>query len=586
MSWWQQLIGPAIGAVGGYLGGRENERANEAMSGPTHNTSWLEPWANVGTQLDESIRQYSDQVFNFTPSYYGAPPPRGGGGGGANTMRNGMNNLFGQGGFGGGLQDFISGNLGQGNQFMQDAYNQYSGFSPYRLDEMQGHLAGLAETPYMHQYLQSGGGLDSRGALGDASAFMMASGVHPGMIYGQQPNLGAIMGQVGSFGGGGGGGGGFDAGQLGEPTNDWMRNVLDGSFLNAGNPYAQQVTDAMAAQIGKQYRELDVPQIDAAASRAGRYGSNAAATTQAQARDSAQRNISDSTTAYLGQNWEAERQRMIEALGMLNQLDQQKLQSAASAYAADAGAGASRFGSQMGLMGDIYGTQMNSWNQAFGDSMGLYGDIAGGLLGHDLQSSELMQNAILGYGDQRLRGGQMNLDAAMGATQADLAALEGLAGLAGTTGQYDLGLLGAGNDLVNSQMQGFASLGALQNQGAAQRHASDMDRWRYEQDRFNYMRDAPRQNILESLGVFGGLAETFGTQQQHQTGPPRQFYGGGAGSGAVQGFLGGVLNNYANNQRSNPYAGLQSPMPGQQNVNPYYQNPNLFPGYLPPYGGG
>lgn len=585
MAWWTSLIEPAIGAIGGYFGGRETQKANEAMSGPSTTTQWTEPWANVGNQLDESIRQYSDQAFNFQPQYFGQPPPGYGGGGGASGMQQGMNQLFGQGGFGGGLQDYISGSLGQGNQFMQDAYSQYNNFSPYRLDEMQGHLAGLAETPYIHQYLQNNGGMDAGGALGMASGFMGASGIHPGDIYASgQPNLQALSSFMGGMGGGGGGG--FNVGNLGEPTNDWMRQVLEGGFLDEGNPYAQRVTDAMAAQIGKQYRELEVPQIDAAASRAGRYGSNAAATTQAAARDSAQRNISDSTTAYLGQNWENERGRMLEALGMLNSLDQQKLSSAASAYGADASAGASRFGSQMGAMSDIYGTQMNAYNQALANSMGLYGDIAGGLLQHDLGSSELMQNAALGYGDQRLRGGQMNLDAAMGATQADLAALGGMADLAGTTGQYDLGLLGAGTDLVNSQMQGLGQIGALRNQAGGQRYAADMNRWNYEQDKFNYMRDAPRQNILESLGIFSGLGEQFGKQQQVGTGPPRNYFPGSAAGGAMQGFIGGVLNNYGQNQRSNPYASIQSPMPGQQQVNPYYNNPNLAPTYLPPYGGG
>jgi hypothetical protein len=216
------------------------------------------------------------------------------------------------------------------------------------------------------------------------------------------------------------------------------------------------------------------------------------------------------------------------------------------------------------------------------DQMGLYGGMTRDLLGYDLQGSQNLGNTILGYGDQRLQGGQMNLDAAMGATQADLAALQGLQGIAGMTGDYDLGLLGAGNDLIGSQMQGYAQQGALQNQGSAQRYQSDMARYQYDMDRFNYMRDAPRQNYLEAIGTFGSLGQTFGTQNSYQTGPPRQYQAGNPVGGAFQGFMGGVLDSYGQNGQFPWQGGQQYQQPPGGGYNPYYGYPIGDPN---PWGG-
>lgn len=512
---WPIVAMAGLGALTGFMGGREKQKAAEANNAwlrtPTQTTETFDPYNDSKHWLNQSIERFGQEaMYGWQPSYYGTPPPSFGGGGGANVMKGGMDQWINDpGSLGQNMSGFISEGMGNGNQFLRGAYDESMNFDPWRIDQAMSAIPGLAETPQIHQFMNQGLNFDPSSIMGMANQF--ASG-------------------FGGFGGGGGGGGGFNLPELGVPTNEWDKATLEGKWLNEDNPHLQALIDDFNYQTSEGYKTLDVPQLDSDYVRAGRYGSNAYATAQAMAAEKAQRAIAGNTAGILAGNYEAERGRMDSAAGRVRDIDQSKIGAAASAYGADAAAGASAYGSRMGAMSSMFGDSLRGMTDLY--------------LGNQRNTLE----SILGYGDQRLKGGQMGLDAAGMATEADLARLGLLRDNAKNSMDYDVGLLGAGNDLIGTAMEGYASQGALRNQGAGQRYAADMARWQHEKDQHDYYRDAELNHYASVMDQFMGPSQAFGTRKTYGTGPGvsggQMQYGGNPWASALLGGAGGALSGY------------------------------------------
>ena len=108
------------------------------------------------------------------------------------------------------------------------------------------------------------------------------------------------------------------------------------------------------------------------------------------------------------------------------------------------------------------------------------------------------------------------------------------------------------------------------------------------------MRDEPRRQLLEGLGIFSGLSDQFGKRQSVSTGPPQQYFNQDPWGSGISGLIGGLMTGYGMmGGRGGGGGGIPGfgagPSPinyisGARPVN--WNNPNLMPGFLPPPGGG
>ena len=90
-----------------------------------------------------------------------------------------------------------------------------------------------------------------------------------------------------------------------------------GGMMGGGNPFLDSMFANAAFPVANQYMTSTAPTIDAAFSRAGRYGSGAQATAQNNAADTLGRNLGGIASTMYGGAYESERNRQVNALNTL-----------------------------------------------------------------------------------------------------------------------------------------------------------------------------------------------------------------------------------------------------------------------------
>ena len=424
------IVAAALAAGGTAYSANQQKKAAESASQPKVIDNAVLPYDSTRGHLDRYIDGFvgsQDQYRQNGPRFYQGQMPGGGQSQGTRDAYAGLEGIMDE-GLGATIQEYIGSSLGQPTGLTQDAYNQTSNYQPAYYDSLIQGLAGggLAQDPYLQQLIE-------RGLAGGATS--NANG--------------------GGFGGGGGGGGGAvaaDFSGLGEPTNDWMREVLDGEFLNADNPAVAELLDSIGREGLETYTQSVVPQIDADFNRAGRFGSGAYAQAQGIANEEYQETVGQQKAGVLNSNFQSERDRMLSALGMLNSLDQSKIASATAL----AGQGTSA---------NIAGANRSSQE--------------------GLAREGMLLEAILGNAGMRMDGLGMASDLTDSLYGRDNDRLSLLHGAAANDQDYQLGLLGAGN--TNLGIEAGAQTAALgaRSSGDASRNANAWQRWGIQNDRFN-----------------------------------------------------------------------------------------------------
>ena len=92
-----------------------------------------------------------------------------------------------------------------------------------------------------------------------------------------------------------------------------MNNILQGNYLNAGNPYLAQATQAGADVATDQFNNA-IQNATSSASSMGRYGSDAHQRLMSDASNNLARNLSNTAGTMAYNNYNAERQNMVNAM--------------------------------------------------------------------------------------------------------------------------------------------------------------------------------------------------------------------------------------------------------------------------------
>lgn len=125
---------------------------------------------------------------------------------------------------------------------------------------------------------------------------------------------------------------------------------VGGGGFGSGNPFLDATFANAAFPVVNQFMTATAPTVDAAFSRAGRYGSGAQATAQNNAADTLMRNLGGLATGIYGGAYESERNRQMQGLGMMQ-----------GAY----DTGQSRALTAAGMAPGLENAQMNNYLQAF-----------------------------------------------------------------------------------------------------------------------------------------------------------------------------------------------------------------------------
>jgi hypothetical protein len=149
-----------------------------------------------------------------------------------------------------------------------------------------------------------------------------------------------------------------------------LTKTLQGSYLDAGNPYFNQAVQSAIRPVTEQYQNVVMPGIQSAFSDAGRYGSGAHQGMVNQANTDYQRNIGDISSNMAYQNFADERGNMLKAGLLAPEMAQQDYFDINQLGAA--GAGFDQF-NQANIDADVnrYNYEQNKDTQWLSNYMGL-----------------------------------------------------------------------------------------------------------------------------------------------------------------------------------------------------------------------
>lgn len=128
------------------------------------------------------------------------------------------------------------------------------------------------------------------------------------------------------------------------------KNAQQSGGGQGGNPFLEQMYQRAADPIVRNFQTSTAPGIDAAFSRAGRYGSGMQGVAQDNAQENLGRSLSDTAVGIYGPAYESERNRQVQGLGMLQ-----------GAF----DTGQSRAMQASGMAPGLENSQMNNYLQAF-----------------------------------------------------------------------------------------------------------------------------------------------------------------------------------------------------------------------------
>ena len=475
-SWYTnpQLWGAVLGGLGGYF---SKDAGKTTSGGPWYTDSTTSPYPSAGGDLDA--------ILEAARKLYGS---QGGGGGrgvpGASSAATSIADEARRRAFDSSLTDMaggVAGQVGAGS-----GYNQF----------MDALAAGgtTAYYPGFDQFV-------ARGATGE---------------FGQDPFLEAFLGSemgnlLGGGGGGGvgGGGGSYRSGPVGGGDvgsyqfNDsimspWLKDVLNGKWLDQNNPYMDEVIQGIGSDYQTQQEDA-LRRLDAEAMGGNRYGGS----TLALERSTSRRDMGEQLAQQIAQTrmaeYEAERSRMEDALGQLTSLEGSDMQRQAALGSARASAGASRYATDSAA---------------------------------DTARRQMLVQALLGHSGDRLAGFGLAGDLYGTALTNEQKGLDLMGNMAALRSNDVLGLLGSIPGLEASRFTGLTAAGGLQDSIDAQNRAKAQ--WaagannRQWQNLQNWL-----QTVMPIAGTFGG------THSEGVTAPGMTNGGGNAAGNTLAGILSG-----------------------------------------------
>ena len=98
-------------------------------------------------------------------------------------------------------------------------------------------------------------------------------------------------------------------------ANGALTNTIQGGFLQ-GNPFLQSQIDAAQGDLTKQWNNVAKPAWDTAMSNSGSFGNAGVAQANAYAQEGLQRNLGNISQNMRFQNYDQERSRQMQAMGM------------------------------------------------------------------------------------------------------------------------------------------------------------------------------------------------------------------------------------------------------------------------------
>lgn len=212
--------------------------------------------------------------------------------------------------------------------------------------------------------------------------------------------------------------------QLWNTAQGSLTNTLGGGMLNS-NPYLNSMIDASASDVIRNYQRSVVPQLDMLEARGGSFGNSGVASARQDAMHDLSGQLSNMASTMRGQNYDAERGRQMQALGMAQGYANQDYTDAAQML----GAG----GVLQNDLQNRYGIDMQNWQNArnyplqqlqiMGGSLGqnygstttqgggsTLGRVGGGALGGAAMGAQIgAMGGPIGMGTGALIGGLMGL---------------------------------------------------------------------------------------------------------------------------------------------------------------------------------
>lgn len=368
------------------------------------------------------------------------------------------------------------------------------------------------------------------------------------------------------------------------------QQLLSGYWLERGNPYAQGLLDQQRREAERTYAGQQAA-LDQASMGAGRFGGSVYRGLAGSAAASHQQNLADAQNQTLAGLYEAERGRMMEALGGLGgyetaaadrtsreqisaeqvaaqrwiaelqaqaQRDVAARQAAAQHAAARASANAQLRAAELNaaLQRDLQAGQLGFSREQLTGELGLaQQQLAAqlGMHGLDAWNARALQAADLEFGRDQLAANLMGQMGQLGLAEAGLLGDIGAGigseqlGALGMAGQMGLGwgdqqqgILGmmpgleqAGYFGINSALGAQQAIGQQNANAAGNRWRDEMNQWQWEtQNEQNALNDY--FSMLAALGGMGGTADTHGIAP-----PNAQVPSANPWAGAIQGGLGG-----------------------------------------------
>lgn len=374
MSWVAVAVGfgsAAVSAYGSYQNNRTASRANRG-AGAVDITHQTDPWGPSADDrqsiMDEAQRLYG-QGGNY--SYGGGPPGWGGGSGGAGGgggKNRGKNRGGGGGGRGGRNAAAAPVNSAQSQQLSVELQNRAQNGSPlynpanqYTIDT----LNGTDHDPYRSQ------------AFDQNQQWI-------NMLFGGQ-GLGGDSGGMpfGSYGGGGGGGSSFNyssgGGVADAPVGaaGYAKDILNGKYLNEGNPFRQQLLDSMTKRIKDDFASQTLPGINSQFGGAGAVGSEAMNDAYRKAAQGFGDSLSGATNQVMYTDYNNRMEDVMHALDTGAGLDENAADNAQRAAAASASAGASAYGADRSAATQLQLARMSALENALGLSASMGSDFGG-----------------------------------------------------------------------------------------------------------------------------------------------------------------------------------------------------------------
>ena len=502
------LMSPQRG--GSYVGNRwtsPNQKPNTPGTGISgvNNGSGNQGLSNITSPLQLDNPETGDGGFNgFWSGNAGATNPDGyyfptdgdwatGGRSSDQWRPNGMLDMPGNQDYGVDTSWASSNDFFGNSQSIMDALRQRSlgGDSLYDPSNayVESLLGGGSTNPYLDPTYQS---LDQYGNDPDLARFKQM--LFAGQMPGSDPYGGA--------GGGGYGGGGSTVFQMQPGTSaadlvgakGYMKQILDGTYDSARNPYMDKIIADRNASIGKSFRENAIPGVNDTFAGAGRFGGGLYATALGDAAGQYATALSNSENDLRYTDYDKWNQDRMAALGLANQYDMNAINSAndlnARLASAASSAGASNYSADRSANTQLQIAKLNALSGAIGQGLDARGLGLQGMAGlTDLYSQD--QRSALGMVPE----------------------LSGL-DIRDYQAAWEPGFA---MDQARNQARAEAAAAAAEA-AAAQR--ADQFRWaNFNWDRERYYQDLPWNNLMRYTDVINGMSNGYGQEFSNGTNP-------------------------------------------------------------------